>query len=47
VFSPSGDYVVEAFENGLMQMPEWIGEAAANTLLDQGARQLIDAIPHP
>lgn len=46
VFSPSGDVVVEAFENGLMGTPEWLGEAAANTLLDQGARALIDAIPH-
>lgn len=47
VFTPNGDIVLEAFENGLMQMPEWIGEAAAHTLLDQGARDLIDAIPHP
>lgn len=46
VFSPRGDVVLEAFENGLRNMPEWIGEAAANTLLDQGARGLIDAIPH-
>lgn len=46
VFSPSGDVVIEAFENGLMGTPEWVGEAAANTLLDQGARALIDAIPH-
>ncbi|MCF2532606.1 hydroxymethylbilane synthase [Yinghuangia soli] len=47
VFSPRGDVVIEAFENGLMHMPEWIGEAAGHTLLDQGARALIDAIPHP
>ncbi|MEU8132815.1 hydroxymethylbilane synthase [Streptodolium elevatio] len=47
VFSPAGDVVIEAFENGLMHTPEWVGEAAANTLLDQGARALIDAIPHP
>ncbi len=46
VFSPTGDVVIEAFENGLLHMPEWVGEAAANTLLDQGARALIDAIPH-
>ncbi|MDI2132584.1 hydroxymethylbilane synthase [Yinghuangia seranimata] len=45
VFSLSGDVVIEAFENGLMHMPEWLGEAAAHTLLDQGARQIIDAIP--
>ncbi|WP_345676877.1 hydroxymethylbilane synthase [Yinghuangia aomiensis] len=46
VYRPGGDIVLEAFENGLFPMAEWIGEAAGQTLLDQGARELIDAIPH-
>jgi hydroxymethylbilane synthase len=44
VFSPDGKRVLEAYESDTD--PTALGAAAALSLLRQGARELIDAIPH-
>lgn len=44
VFSPDGKRVLEAYESDTD--PTTLGTATALSLLRQGARELIDAIPH-
>ncbi|MEV6107042.1 hydroxymethylbilane synthase [Streptomyces sp. NPDC051940] len=46
VFSPDGKQVIDAHEWGDATQPEVLGTSVALALLRQGARQVIDSIPH-
>jgi hydroxymethylbilane synthase len=46
VYSPDGAVCLEASAAGDLAQPEALGKAVAALLLEKGARELIDAIPH-